>query len=215
VSRESSVRWAVGTGIATLALVVGIFQWLYPGGPDHKGGAASPSPSTSTAKTGLLRTPMIGYEFWQDDQQAPMNLGPETDGYVVHVSLKREPIEIRLPAPPSKEAVRIAVWTDDSIFNLEQGTRYAEHYLFGLGHGMANGEYFDGNLFPSNEGMNYFVGNRLTPIANGQDQIFVSAFGDTQVAALNTPMYLTIFIDNDHNGRFDIPEYEYIVLTFT
>jgi len=79
---------------------------------------------------------------------------------------------------------------------------------------MANGDYFDGDLFLSNEGMTYLLNNRLTKRPDGGYKILVSAFGDDKVMQRTEPVYLTIFIENNHNGRFDITEYEYIVLKF-
>ena len=157
---------------------------------------------------------MIGYEFWQDGAPALMQRGPETPAYVTLVTLNREPFEIRLPKPPGQEGVRIAAWSDDSIFELEQGADFSDHQQFGMGRGMANGEYFDGDLFLDNEGMNYLVDRRLTRLTDAMDKIVISAFSGTPVQQRAQPVYLTIFIDNNHNGRFDITEYDYIVLKF-
>lgn len=213
---ESSTKWAIGTGIGVLALVLGLVQWLFPHGPKDDSGAPSAAASaTSPApKSDLPRTPMIGYEFWQDDKPALMKRGPETPEYVTHVTLKRSPFEIRLPKPPQNTAVFIGTWTDASIFNLQQGAPYANHPVFGEGRGMANGNYFDGNLYPSNEGFTLLYGPRLVSLNEQQDQIVVSAFGETQIAGENDPIYLAIFIDNNGNARFDITEYDYVVLTF-
>jgi hypothetical protein len=218
--KESSTKWAIGTGIAALALILGVFQWLYPHGPADGQPSGSPSSTAASAaaspkpQTDLEQTPMIGYEFWQNGARAMMSIGPESPAYVTHVHLARAPFEIRMPVPPGTEAVRIAAWSDDSIFAVRQNTAYADDRLFGMGRGMANGDRFDGNLFLNNEGMNYLVGKRLTPLSTTMDKILVSAFGDTNVRDRIDPVYLTIFIDNDHDGLFDITEYEYVVLTF-
>lgn len=212
------MKWAVGTGIALLALVLGVVQWLFPqggGGAGPGGGTASTSASASARpKSDLARTPMIGYEFWQDGAPALMQRGPETPEYVTYVTLAREPFEIHLPKPPGTAVVCIAAWSDASIFGLEQGADYSEHVLFGFGRGMANGEYFDGDLFLSNEGMTPLVGKRLTELSSTMDKVLVSAFSGTSVQNRSDPVYLTIFVDNNHDGRFDITEYEYIVLKF-
>lgn len=212
------MKWAIGTAIAGLALVLGIVQWLFPqgAGAPNSGPSASPPPATASPRprSDLERTPMIGYEFWQNGTPALMQRGPQTPEYVTHVTLAREPFEIRLPKPPGDEAVRIATWSDDSIFGLPQGAIYDDHQLFGMGRGMANGEYFDGDLYLSNDSMTYLLGNRLTELDRKTDKIVVSRFSGTPIEQRSAPVYLTIFIDNDHDGRFDITEYDYIVLRF-
>ncbi|WP_027346845.1 hypothetical protein [Hamadaea tsunoensis] len=216
--KESSTKWAIGTGIAALALILGVFQWLYPHGPadgtPSAGSSAGSASASHKPQTDLEKTPMIGYEFWQNGARAMMRIGPESPAYVTYVNLARAPFEIHLPKPPGDEAVRIAAWSDKSIFDVPQNTAYADDRLFGMGRGMANGGFFDGNLFLSDEGMNYLVGNRLTELSSTMDKILVSAFGDTRVQERADPVYLTIFIDDDHDGIFDITEYEYVVLTF-
>jgi len=138
--KESPVKWAIGTGIAALALVLGIVQWLFPQDADKPGSGGHPTaaPTASVSprpKSDLERTPMIGYEFWQNGEPALMQRGPETPAYVTYVTLNREPFEIHMPKPPGEEAVRIAAWSDDSIFGIEQGTDFSRHQLFGMAGG--------------------------------------------------------------------------------
>lgn len=215
--RESPVKWAIGTGIAALALVVGIIQWLFPqgaGGTDPGGQPPASASASPRPKSDLERTPMIGYEFWQNDVPALMKRGPDTPAYVTDVTLAAQPFEIRLPKPPGTEAVRIGAWSDDSIFSIPQGADFADHQQFGFGRGMANGKYFDGALYLDNQAMNYLVGDQLTELTAATAKIVVSRFGDTPIQQWSAPVYLTIFIDNNHNGRFDNTEYEYIILRF-
>jgi len=208
--KEASYKWWVGTFLAVAALVLGLFQWLDPREPYEKPGT-SPSPAPQTA---LRKTPMNGLSFWQGDRLAPMELGPESPAYVVHVHLKREPFEIRMPAPKGP-AVQLHTWTTPAIFDVPQGAEVAGHYGFGLGHAMANGEYFDGNLFPEQEGNTYLAADRLTPIDGGQVQIYVSAFGDTRVQDQADRIYVDVFVDENRDGRFQNGEYEYVVLEFS
>ncbi|MGW0483417.1 serine/threonine protein kinase [Nonomuraea sp. NPDC003214] len=212
--RRGLLVGAVAAAVAVLAGVVVVVTNLT--------GAAGPTTSSPSASTGnaVVRSPRLGLEFWQGNAAAPLAL-TDLDAPVTRVSLQAAPFELRFPSVPEERAVQVCAWTDDSVFDITDGAKTADHRCFAPGTGMADFEHGSGTLFLNDEGHNYLIGDRVTRHSDTQDKVLVSSIfqGDTQqpIAEQRGDLYLTVFVDHDGDQVFKQAgegEYEYLVLDF-
>ncbi|MGI5230382.1 serine/threonine-protein kinase [Actinoallomurus sp. CA-142502] len=216
-----------GAAVATAAVITvgGLVVW-----PGLRGNGAvrrpTPSPSASASAlsgdTGQLsRTPRLGLEFWQGGAQDAMSFAQRGDKDVVTVAMKRAPFELRFPRQAKDVSLEVCAWTDDGVFNLQDGASVAENPCFRPGTGLADYEYGSGTLYLDNEGHNEFVGTRVAHQSAGQDKVYIAhTWRDQQETPLQQwhgDVYLTIFIDKNQDGRARLTgpaEYEFVVLHF-
>jgi hypothetical protein len=169
--------------------------------------------------TSLHRTPRLGLQFWQDGQEAAMSF-LNLNVQIIQVSLTRAPFEMWFPAVNPGTAVQVCAWTDDSIFSLQADSDVTKSGFFSPGTGIADDPYGSGTLFLNNEGNNYLIGTRIEPAPNGMGKFFISTIwpkGQTQGIPISQSvgeLDLTIFIDHNGNGRAEIDDYEYVLLSF-
>ncbi|MFB9839090.1 hypothetical protein, partial [Actinoallomurus acaciae] len=216
---------AAAVAAAAVITVAGVVVWpgLRGDGTGHTP-TQSPSASASAASgdTGeLSRTPRLGLEFWQDGTQDAMSFAHRGGKDVVTVAMRKAPFELRFPKQAEDVAVKVCAWTDDSVFNLQDGASVAANPCLRPGTGLADYEYGSGTLYLDNEGHNEFVGSRIAHRSADQDQIYVAqTWHDQQRTPLRQwqgDVYLTIFIDKNKDGRARLTgpaEYEFVVLHF-
>lgn len=162
----------------------------------------------------LVRTPELGLEFWQQNQECPMFI-VDWETAKSKVLLKPEPFEIRCPR--FKSAVQICAWSDASIFaEIAPDKKLADIPYFTPGTGMADSEFGTPRLRLENQAHNYFVDSRRRAISERQDSIFISSLirGDETLTSWPTT-YLVVFVDLDGNGAVSADEFERIELNFS
>jgi hypothetical protein len=187
--------------------------------PSEERAIASVSPNRDTENKGalvpdLMRTPELGLEFWQQNQECPMFI---VDGATskTKVVLKPGPFEIRCPRFP--DAVQICAWSDASIFDeIAGGKKLADIAYFTPGTGMADAPFGTARLVLENQAHNFFIDSRRRPISEHQDSIFISSLVRAGGSLPTWPTtYLVIFVDLDQNDEVGPHEFERIVLEFT
>jgi len=223
VRRRTGSRAAVlGAGAALVAIAAAAAITLWPSS-GHTGG---PTPRTSTpaangGASGLLRTPRLGLEFWQNGAQDGMEFGTRAGKDVVTATMRAAPFELRFPKQPKDVAIQVCAWTDDSIFSVEDGAAVSTSPYFRPGTGVADYEYGSGTLFLNDEGHNHFVDTRIAAQSASEDKVYVAQTWLQQKATPLTQrkgdVYLTVFIDKNKDGTFELTgpaEYEFVVLHF-
>ena len=139
---------------------------------------ASASPNLETESKSspvpdLVRTPKLGLEFWQQNQECPMFI-VDWETSKIKVVLKPGPFEIRCPR--FKETVQICAWSDASIFDeIVAGKKLEDVVYFSPGTGMADTQFGTPRLRVENQAHNNFDESRRRSISEQQDSIFVSS----------------------------------------
>lgn len=180
--------------------------------------------------TEFQRTPELALEFWDgtSNKQYPMNSEQFTKGNnymkVIHVAAKPGPFEIRFPTlKEESHGMHICAWTDDSIFNVRDGTDFTKrgaeyNWIFDSpfvpGKGISNTTAGNAVLPITNKYNSYWIDERVEHISDTKDKIFLSKGDDEPFAKWKKNLYLTIWIDRDSSNSIDNGEYEYIVLDF-
>jgi hypothetical protein len=206
-------------GLTVLAIAV-IFPAIFvPHSGNNAGQKGTPTPSSGVEGT-VARTPRLGLEFWQNGAEAPMSFQPSETGDrdVVRVSMRPGPFELRFPRQRPEIAVRICAWTDSTIFSLQEGEDFRIHQFFGEGRGLVDYEYGSGTLYLDNQGMNYLVGTRIAHQSEAVDKVYFSQTWNgapTSLSRQSTDLFMTIFINKNDDAKFQLGEYEYMVLHFT
>jgi predicted Ser/Thr protein kinase len=222
--RRTGARAAVlGAGAALVAIAVAAGIVLWPstgksGTPDHTTG---PTPTLNGGAAGLLRTPRLGLEFWQNGAQDGMEFGTRGANEVVTATMRAAPFELRFPKQPAGVPVQVCAWTDDSVFSVENGASASTSPYFGPGTGIADYEYGSGTLYLNDEGHNHFVDTRIAAQSATEDKVYVAQTWfqqkTTPLAERKGDLYLTVFIDKNKDGKFEVTnpaEYEFVVLHF-
>jgi hypothetical protein len=164
------------------------------------------------------RTPHMGLEFWQGDEEAPMFYRDDQES--IRVELDGAPFVMRLPRVGGKTAVEVCAWTDDSLFGrLRPGLPADRIPCLREGRGLADQEYSSGRLYLDKEGKNYLIGTRLRPHSDQQDQAFFAKVssrtrGEHPFADQKVPIFLILFVDRTPNRVVDHGEYESVELDF-
>lgn len=211
-----------------VALAVGwsIYKFSGPrGGPQpsatplQENAIASVSPnreteSESSSVPDLMRTPELGLEVWQQNQECPMFI-VDRETSKIKIVLKPGPFEIR--SPRFKEAVQICAWSDASIFDeIADGKKLADIPYFTPGTGMADAPFGTARLVLENQAHNFFVDSRRRPISEHQDSIFISSLVREGEPLSTWPTtYLVIFVDLDQNDEVSAHEFERLELEFS
>ena len=146
VRRTTQLKPLVFALAALVALAVGWSIYKFSGargGPQSsptsllESATASASPNLETESKSspipdLMRTPKLGLEFWQQNQECPMFI-VDWETSKIKVVLKPGPFEIRCPR--FKEAVQICAWSDASIFDeIVAGKKLEDVTYFSPGH---------------------------------------------------------------------------------
>jgi len=221
----SGLMTALGTLLAAAALVVAVVAWWMPRQPAPDPVRPSPSTSTADSRTRLIRSPWLGLEFYRDGQRLPTFAAPRSSSYdrsadVVEVDVGGGPFEIRTPALPRDEGLKICAWTDDSVFaEVQQDEAVTVESPFFIGKGMADSAAGSGTLFLDHDAFNAFFSERISHLSAQQDAVYVSSF---EVPERQTPLnanlgprstvYLVVFVDRDKDDVTDLDEYEFVVL---
>jgi TIR domain len=228
VRRKTPVKPVYFALAALVALAVGWSLYKFSGTrgrpqpsptplEEHVTASASPNrdaESKSSPVPDLMRTPELGLEFWQQNQECLMFI-VDWETSKTRVVLKPGPFEIRCPR--FKEAVQICAWSDASIFDeIADGKKLADIAYFTPGTGMADSTFGTPRLRLENQAHNYFVDSRHRAISEHQDSIFVSSLvrGDETLTTWPTT-YLVIFVDLDQNGEVRANEFECVELDFS
>lgn len=217
---------AIGTLLAAAGLIIATVAWLKPRPAAPEESRTAPSASSSVSRSGLFRTPWLGLEFYRDDRRLPIVPQPQPLGYdrsrdIVEVEVGEAPFEIRMPALPPDEGMRICAWVDDSIFaKVLQDKTVTIDSPFMTGKGMADTAAGSGALYLDNDAFNYFKGTRLAHIGEHQDAAYISSFEVpervrpdlTADFGPHTSVYLVVYINRDGDDMTDSGEYEFVVL---
>lgn len=186
--------------------------------------------------TELQRTPELALEFWEGgtDNQYPMTTErrKEADGTtmrIIHVAAKSAPFEIRFPTISSDDraGMHICAWTDDSIFNVKDGTDFSNwsdenmeafKSPFVPAKGIANTTSGNAILPVTDKYNSYWVEDRVDRVSDTKDRIFISkASGkgsEGLLADRKENLYMTFWMDRDQSNSIEFGEYEYIVMSF-
>ena len=228
VRRTTQLKPIVFALAALVALAVGWSIYKFSGtrgGPQSsltpllERATASASPNLETESKSspvpdLMRTPKLGLEFWQQNQECPMFI-VDWETSKIKVVLKPGPFEIRCPR--FKETVQICAWSDASIFDeIVAGKKLEDVAYFSPGTGMADTQFGTPRLRVENQAHNNFDESRRRSISEQQDSIFVSSLvreGET-LAAWPT-IYLVVFVDLDQNDEAGVQEFERLELDFS
>jgi len=186
--------------------------------------------------TELQRTPELGLEFWEGgtDNQYPMTTenrkeADDTTMRIIHVTAKSAPFEIRFPTISSDDraGMHICAWTDDSIFNVKDGTDFSDwsdgnmeafDSPFVPAKGIANTTSGNAVLPLTNKYNSYWVEDRVDRVSDTKDRIFISkASGkgsEGLLADRKENLYMTFWMDRDRSNSIEFGEYEYIAMSF-
>jgi hypothetical protein len=191
-------RWAA-VALGVLVLLIALLASL----GKHRGGGVKGNE--------LVRTPNLGLEVWQQNQQCPMFL---EDRSIVRVRLSQAPFEIR--GPRFDGAKQICAWTDGSIFEgAAENRKIADVPFFTPGTGMADSTFGSARLTLENRAHNYFIGERIRQLPSGQDSIFISSVWSERKQLPAFPrLYLVVLEDFNHDGFIQPGELERLVLDF-
>ena len=227
VRRKMRVKPWLGALAALAALSAGWSIYKFNGtrggahhspapGQEQATASASPHPdieSKSVPVPDLMRTPELGLEFWQQNQECPMFI-LDWETSKTKVLLKPAPFEIRCPRFPN--AVQICAWSDASIFDeIADGKKLTDIAYFTPGTGMADSTFGTPRLWLNNRAHNYFVDSRRRSISEQQDSIFISSLlRDDETLTTWPTTYLVIFVDRNQDGEVTADEFERIVLEF-
>lgn len=213
--------WKVTAGVlGALVLISGAVTavnqaanwWAY------RSATSSPTPSPSQ----LDRTPVLGIQFWQGAQQASMTLQTDSAGLetMIDVYLKRVPFYVWFPAVGANDEIQIVAWTDKSIFTIPRDAPIPDGPPFGWGTGIADYNYKSGTLILTKEGHNALFGSGLASAGNGMQKTYISTLwigrapAGVPIAQAPVDVYVAVYIDKNHDNKFDWGDYEYIRLRF-
>lgn len=212
------LAWIAGAAVS-LILVLGVVAAFV-----LTRSSVSPEPTdsdTTTAAAGdVIRSPRLGLEVWQDGAAVPLVLEDAADDAPLTVAaLRQDPFELRFPTLAEGQALQICAWTDQSVFDIDQGSAVGEHPCFRPGTGVADYEFGSGTIYISGKtGHNYLIADRVATASDTQDKYYVSQVfedgADTPITQYTGALYLTCFIDKDGNELFDVGEYDYLELDF-
>ncbi|HEY5710683.1 MAG TPA: hypothetical protein VIT38_02210 [Allosphingosinicella sp.] len=179
------------------------------------------APSPAAARNEVLHSQWLGLRFEQGGQPARLYM---RGLYTVEVRLRPGPFRILLPTHGRDDVYQIAAWTSDSIFrdapvgvDLDNADTEREAVYFGPGTGMADTVAGSGTLYLSDRGHNFLSGLRLGPDRANHVVFYSSTWGEegvTPLERMNGRLYLIAFYDEDHDGRMENGEYEFIILDF-
>ncbi len=182
--------------------------------------ALAPSPPAA-ARNQVLQTPWLGLRFEQEGQPARLFM---QGLYRTEVLLRPGPFRILLPTHGRDDVYQLAAWTGDSIIrdaplniDLDDPDNEQRAAYFGAGTGMADTVAGSGTLYLSDRGHNYLSGLRLGPDPANHVVFYSSTFQDgdvTPMTQMNGRLFLVAFRDEDHDGRMENGEYEFIILDF-
>jgi len=180
----------------------------------------APSPPAA-ARNEILHTQWLGLRFEQEGQPARLFM---RSLYVTEVRLRPAPFRILLPTHGGDDLYRLTAWTDDSVFreapvgvDLEDPDNDEAAVYFGRGTGIADTEAGSGSLYLNRRGHHYLRGLRLGPDPANHMVFYSTTWeeGDeAPMSAMNGRLYLVAFYDEDHDGRMENGEYEFIILDF-
>jgi hypothetical protein len=239
----SGLMTGVGTFVGVAGLIIAIVAFVGGAGPAKgSGGAGGPGtvaagPTTAAAPTtpaGLLRSPRLGLQFWQDGSLVPVKVEPVRSGETearVRVTLRRASFELRLPAL-KKDYAQICGWVDASYFSIPYGQKLdQETNCLGWGMGYAATEYGDGTFFLGQQGHNVYADTSVIHM-DSMDSIQITQFQASTAAVEEAvlparyanpvpveqqtdPLYLTVLVDHGQDGVIDPGDLELMVLDFT
>ncbi len=163
----------------------------------------------------VLRSPWLGVEVWQANQQCSLSLSDER---TMHLRLQPEPFELRFPKVVEDPAIQISAWTDASLFaQIGIGVSVADIPFLLPGTGMADSTFGFGELMLAQDAHNYCQGTRLLKM-NDQLAIRFSSIGLNgqryPFSKQRDSLYLVIYIDLNGNTLVDNDEYEFYTLDF-
>ena len=169
----------------------------------------------------VAHTPWLGLRFVQDGEEARLT---NRDLLTTEVRLRRRPFRLLLPRRGADDVYMVTAWTDNSIFanvplaiDLRDTGDAAQFSYFSFGSGIADTAAGSGTLYLNDQGHNHLRGLRLGPDRDRHAVYYSALFRDrveTPIEAVEGPLYLVAFFDEDDDGVLEHGEYEFIVLTF-
>jgi hypothetical protein len=180
-------------------------------------------PPKPPVQTQLEHTPELGLEFWSVGSNPvlyPISTGNGPDDYQhAEIAAKSAPFEIHFPTLQSTNSyggLQICAWTNDSIYNVQQGDDVSQDYEspFTPGKGLADTHAGSARLPVTNLYSSYWVDGRVDHFSSTKDKIYISTINDTPASQWHKTLYLTVWIDKNLDNHMDLGEYEYITVHF-
>lgn len=170
--------------------------------------------ATPTVSEEVNKTPVLGIEFWQDNQSQPIYPSRE-DASILRVELKPAPFQIHYPH--RKADLQLCAGTDLSVFNqIAAGKEISDVPYFNPGTGMAEGEFGGGRLHLTNEAHHYITEWRSRPIGTDKASLQVNSLStETEPEGGWPTVCLVFFFNIDENNEVDANEFERVVLDFS
>jgi hypothetical protein len=188
--------------------------------------AAPASAAQDEEAAPVIHTPWLALRFVQDGREAEL----VRDGLLTtEVHLARRPFRILLPVRGRDDVYRITAWSNDSIFaaaplgvpldvlDSPEGPTY-----FSAATGLADTAAGSGTLMLNDHGHHYLRGLSLGPDSDRhvffvsqvlhRDQHDVNRY--RQMRAVEGPLYLVAFFDENGDDVMQHGEYEFLVLRF-
>ncbi|MFJ9749556.1 hypothetical protein [Streptomyces chartreusis] len=176
-------------------------------------------PKPQAEQPDLLATPSLGMEFWQNDSLGQMSQKKWTDESIrfVDVTLSRQPFKIRFPTLKENQGLKINTSFNDSKFGTIEDEDIANRPPFCSGCSYAAYKHFNSHLTVGRMA-DYFADARVRNHSATQDEVYVSGIdsSDESIKLADSPnhLYLTCWLDDNLDGKFQVGEFEFVRLSF-
>ena len=171
----------------------------------------------------VIHTPWLALRFEQDGQRPSL---VTTETLVTQVELARAPFTIILPVRGEDDTYQLAGWDDASIFALAASDQRAgperatgTPAYFGDATGMADTGASSGTLMLNLRGHHYLQGLRLGPdrdrhVFHVSEVMGLNRQGIVPIEAVDGPLYLVVWFDENGDDAMSHGEYEFLILNF-
>ena len=193
--------WPAILLLAVVALLVAIFT-------------IRKSRSTPPHGTDMMKTPVLGIEFWQENQSHPIFVSREASS-IFRVQLKPAPFEIHYPRRNTD--LQLCAGTDLSVYEIiAVGKKISDVPYFNPGTGMAEGEFGGGRLYLTNQAHHYITEWRSRPRDGGRDSLMIKSISTESEPDAGWPTVCLVFFFNlNGDDLVDANEFERVVLDFS